>query len=245
MGYSFALCSEYKAAEYQDLGTLAFKATDRPSERGFASSGARPSAITNLLLSKWTDQENIRCIQLLSKSQAFKDAQESMKLERRGIWASTERPTHQQPDSPACESSRPSARGSNRSSRPQSARPSTKSHRSNHSLSQAATARLPRPQSASVRSEDSSSSFTARSRASNTVRTPSARVFAYDRTFVDPTYELRKSVKLKDKSRRRRYGMVRPSSATIGSQVSSRPPVRPELGKRHEMRSFLTITALN
>ena len=240
--YSHTLRRQYKSTPYIDLGTLAHKATDPPSKPGFASSGSRPSAITNLLLSKWTDQENKRCVNLLSKSQAFQDARDSLKSTRRGVWAT----------SAASEKSRPQATNhkgrlslaaSKHSSRPTSAQTSTRSRSSYQLESHPCSARSSRPQSASDRSNHSCR-LQGETFAASGPRI-SGKVFAYDRTFVDPSHELRESVKLKAKNRSRRYGLVRPSSATIGSHVNTRPPVRPQLGKSHEMRSFMTTIALN
>ncbi len=186
------------------------------------------------MLSKWTDSENKRCMTLLSKSQAFKDAQKTLKSTRQGVWASTGS-SKSHPVGVLDNGEKRSRVSSRESSRPQSAQSFARSLRQHQS-----SARLSRPQSASTRSI-SGHSVSQQFQRSDTRK----KIYAYDRTFAEPGSDLRESVRLKDRSRTRRFGLVRPSSATIGAHVSTRPPVRPTLGKSHEMRTFMTKISLN
>lgn len=231
---------EYKSTPYVDLGSLAYKHTTAPSKRGFNSTGPRPSAITQQLLDGWTTKENQRCMTLMEKTGVMQRARETLRSRQvataRRMAARGQRIDPYSTEARAgaggsAASSRPSSRASSR--RPESARPRLTGG-TKWSLGSSAES-----VGGSRAAEDGAAAPLWDTATPASVRSASGRrIFNFDRVVGEDRWAYNPREQLKDKGRERRYGLIRPSSATIGEGARRAQAQRPSLGKSHTMAAF-------
>lgn len=195
--------------------TLAYQATNKASQRGFNSTGPRPSALMQALMQKWTDKENRRCMQLMERTGALEAARTALANKKA---KEAQASFALDPFSEEAKASRGHA----------ASRPDSRGTSGVWSLGSGRTG-------ASGTSRPASAPYTRSSKAAR-----SRRVFAYDQVHGDERWDMQPTAKLKDKSRDRRYGLIRPSSASIGEGTRNMQAQRPAFGKTNSLRAFYT-----